>query len=104
MKVRITPRARSHVRGRQAWWAQHRPAAVSLFDEELEQALHLFPLHLDVKAPGSSGVFVSAVAWRSSLFRPGPKTAFCRAIRRARAHRRPHAASMEVEDLVGGKA
>jgi plasmid stabilization system protein ParE len=41
VKVRITARARSHVRGRQAWWAQHRPAAVALFDEELEQALHL---------------------------------------------------------------
>lgn len=41
MKVRITARARSHVRGRREWWVRHRPAAVALFDEELEQALHL---------------------------------------------------------------
>jgi plasmid stabilization system protein ParE len=41
VKLRITPRAQSQARGRRAWWAEHRPAAPSLFDEELEQTLRL---------------------------------------------------------------
>ena len=41
MKVRITARARVQVRGRKAWWAENRPAAPALFEEELYRTLRL---------------------------------------------------------------
>lgn len=41
MKVRITARARVQVRGRKAWWAENRPAAPTLFEEELYRTLRL---------------------------------------------------------------
>ena len=41
MKVRITARARVQVRGRRAWWAENRPAAPTLFEEELYRTLRL---------------------------------------------------------------
>jgi plasmid stabilization system protein ParE len=41
VKLRITPRAQSQARARRAWWTEHRAAAPSLFDEELEQTLRL---------------------------------------------------------------
>jgi len=41
VKVRITARAQLQVRGRKVWWAENRPAAPALFEEELVRTLRL---------------------------------------------------------------
>lgn len=41
MRVRITRRAQAHVERRRTWWAENRPAAPNLFDDELDGALRL---------------------------------------------------------------
>jgi plasmid stabilization system protein ParE len=41
VKVRITRRAQTHVERRRAWWAENRPAAPGLFDDELGGVLRL---------------------------------------------------------------
>jgi plasmid stabilization system protein ParE len=38
VKLEISKRARSHIEKRQAWWSEHRPAARSLFLDELAAA------------------------------------------------------------------
>lgn len=38
MKTEISKRARRHIEKRQAWWSKHRPAALSLFLDELGAA------------------------------------------------------------------
>jgi plasmid stabilization system protein ParE len=41
VKVRVTARAQQQVRGRKAWWAENRPAAPALFEEELYRTFRL---------------------------------------------------------------
>lgn len=40
MRVELSAEAQAQVERIDAWWREHRPAAPSLFVEELEEALH----------------------------------------------------------------
>jgi hypothetical protein len=41
VKIEISKRARRHIERRQAWWREHRPAALGLFLDELAAAERL---------------------------------------------------------------
>jgi plasmid stabilization system protein ParE len=41
VKLEISKRARRHIEKRQAWWREHRPAALGLFLDELAAAERL---------------------------------------------------------------
>lgn len=41
MKVRVTPRARQRLKSVKRWWRANRPAAPTLFDDELAKAMAL---------------------------------------------------------------
>jgi len=46
VKLRVGKRAQQQADKLEAWWVEHRPAAASLFLDELEETLSFFELDL----------------------------------------------------------